>query len=32
LATSAFMMRRTAEMNAGVAFRDIKDHRAPVAA
>ena len=32
LATSAFMMRRTSEMNAGVAFRDIKDHRAPVAA
>jgi peptide chain release factor 3 len=33
LATSAFMMRRTTEMNAGVAFRDIKDHRAqPVAA
>jgi peptide chain release factor 3 len=32
LATSAFMMRRTAEMNPGVAFRDIKDHRAPVAA
>ncbi len=28
LATSAFMMKRTAEMNAGLAFRDIKDHRA----
>jgi peptide chain release factor 3 len=28
LATSAFMMRRTTEMNAGVTFRDIKDHRA----
>jgi peptide chain release factor 3 len=28
LATSAFMMRRTAEMNANVTFRDIKDHRA----
>ncbi len=27
LATSAFMMRRTAEMNANLAFRDIKDHR-----
>ena len=32
LATSAFMMRRAAEMNAGLTFRDIKDHRAPVAA
>ncbi len=33
LATSAFMMRRTVEMNAGLTFRDIKDHRAePVAA
>ena len=32
LATSAFMMRRTAEMNAAVTFRDIKDHRAPVTA
>ena len=32
LATSAFMMRRAAEMNAVLTFRDIKDHRAPVAA
>ena len=28
LATSAFMMRRTAELNPGLTFRDIKDHRA----
>jgi peptide chain release factor 3 len=28
LATSVFMMKRTAEMNAGIAFRDIKDHKA----
>lgn len=28
LATSAFMMRRTVEMNAALTFRDIKDHRA----
>ncbi|MCW3474220.1 peptide chain release factor 3 [Limobrevibacterium gyesilva] len=28
LATSAFMMRRTAELNHGLAFRDIKDFRA----
>jgi peptide chain release factor 3 len=28
LATSAFMMRRTAELNPGLAFRDIKDVRA----
>ena len=28
LATSAFMLRRTAEMNTGLTFRDIKDHRA----
>lgn len=28
LATSAFMMRRTVEMHAGLTFRDIKDHRA----
>jgi peptide chain release factor 3 len=27
LATSAFMMRRTAEQNASLTFRDIKDHR-----
>ena len=27
LATSAFMMKRTADLNAGVTFRDIKDHR-----
>ena len=27
LATSAFMMRRTAEMNAGLTFRDIKDNK-----
>jgi peptide chain release factor 3 len=27
LATSAFMMRRTTEQNAGLMFRDIKDHR-----
>ena len=27
LATSAFMMRRTAEQNSAVTFRDIKDHR-----
>jgi peptide chain release factor 3 len=32
LATSAFMMRRTAEMNGGLAFRDIKDHRAQTVA
>jgi peptide chain release factor 3 len=29
LATSAFMMRRTAEQNPGLVFRDIKDNRAP---
>jgi peptide chain release factor 3 len=28
LATSAFMMRRATEQNAGLTFRDIKDHRA----
>jgi peptide chain release factor 3 len=28
LATSAFMMRRAAELNAALTFRDIKDHRA----
>jgi peptide chain release factor 3 len=28
LATSAFMMRRTAELNPGLTFRDIKDFRA----
>jgi peptide chain release factor 3 len=28
LATSAFMMRRAAEQNTGLVFRDIKDHRA----
>jgi peptide chain release factor 3 len=28
LATSTFMMKRTAEMNAGITFRDIKDHKA----
>jgi peptide chain release factor 3 len=28
LATSAFMMRRAAEQNAGIVFRDVKDHRA----
>jgi peptide chain release factor 3 len=28
LATSAFMMRRTAEMNPGLTFRDIKDSKA----
>jgi peptide chain release factor 3 len=28
LATSAFMMRRAAELNSGLTFRDIKDHRA----
>ncbi|MBN9562626.1 MAG: peptide chain release factor 3 [Alphaproteobacteria bacterium] len=28
LATSSFMMRRAAELNAGLTFRDIKDHRA----
>jgi peptide chain release factor 3 len=28
LATSAFMMRRAAELNAALIFRDIKDHRA----
>jgi len=28
LATSAFMMRRTVEMNGGLVFRDIKDVRA----
>jgi peptide chain release factor 3 len=27
LATSAFMMRRTAEQNTSLTFRDIKDHR-----
>jgi peptide chain release factor 3 len=27
LATSAFMMRRAAEQNAGIVFRDVKDHR-----
>jgi peptide chain release factor 3 len=27
LATSAFMMKRTADLNGGVTFRDIKDHR-----
>jgi peptide chain release factor 3 len=29
LATSAFMMRRAAEQNPGLVFRDIKDNRAP---
>ena len=28
LATSAFMMRRTTELNPAIVFRDIKDHRA----
>jgi peptide chain release factor 3 len=28
LATSAFMMRRTVDLNQGLTFRDIKDHRA----
>jgi peptide chain release factor 3 len=28
LATSAFMMKRAAEQNAGITFRDVKDHRA----
>jgi peptide chain release factor 3 len=28
LASSAFMLRRTAEQNVGLTFRDIKDHRA----
>jgi peptide chain release factor 3 len=28
LATSAFMMRRSVELNPGLSFRDIKDHRA----
>jgi peptide chain release factor 3 len=28
LATSAFMMKRTADLNQGITFRDIKDHRA----
>jgi peptide chain release factor 3 len=32
LATSAFMMRRTIELNPGLTFRDIKDHRAGQAA
>ena len=32
LATSAFMMRRTTELNAGLVFRDIKDVRAERAA
>jgi peptide chain release factor 3 len=32
LATSAFMMRRTVEMNPKLVFRDIKDHRAEQAA
>ena len=32
LASSAFMMRRTAEMNEGLTFRDIKDVRAEKAA
>ena len=32
LASSAFMMRRTAEMNPGLTFRDIKDVRAEKAA
>ena len=27
LASSAFMLRRTAELNPGLTFRDIKDHR-----
>ncbi len=27
LATSAFMLRRTSEQNAGLSFKDIKDHR-----
>jgi peptide chain release factor 3 len=32
LATSPFMMRRTVELNPGLVFRDIKDHRAEQAA
>jgi peptide chain release factor 3 len=28
LATSAFMLKRTSDMNGGLVFRDIKDHRA----
>jgi peptide chain release factor 3 len=28
LATSTFMMKRTADMNAAITFRDIKDHKA----
>ena len=32
LATSAFMMRRTVELNPGLSFRDIKDFRATAAA
>jgi peptide chain release factor 3 len=32
LASSAFMMRRTAELNPGLTFRDIKDFRAEKAA
>ena len=32
LASSAFMMRRTAEMNAELTYRDIKDVRADVLA
>ena len=32
LATSAFMMRRTVDLNPGLTFRDIKDHRAEAVA
>ena len=32
LASSAFMMRRTAELNADLTFRDIKDVRAEILA
>ncbi len=32
LATSAFMMRRTVELNPSLSFRDIKDFRATAAA
>jgi len=32
LATSAFMLRRTMEMNPKLVFRDIKDHRVEQAA
>ncbi len=32
LATSAFMLRRTSELNTGLTFRDIKDFKATATA